>query len=300
MQAKDWHNYGNSTATTLSSDSNSSVGKIVTSAKYSDDGTQMTSQTDANGSTTTYTYNTQRTVSSQADAKGTTNYHSYFAESGRLKTNYITDVISAGYEYSCGNLVTVRRSNFLPGTTTKRTQTYSMAYDAFGNMTSISVGSRRLASYEYGAQNTGLKSMTYGNGITVGYTYDILGRITEESWEGKAKYQYVYSADGYLAKKVDVTTGVAVNYEYDSLGRLIHSYQTNGDTVNHRSEHLYDTENRLTRFSYSIPGVIDSASESFTYNTDTSDSIPTGSLTSMAKKRRIICCFQSLGSHWVD
>ena len=34
--------------------------------------------------------------------------------------------------------------------------------------------------------------------------------------------------------------------------------------------------------NYSIPGVIDSASESFTYNTDTSDSIPTGSLTSMA------------------
>ena len=79
-----------------------------------------------------------------------------------------------------------------------------------------------------------------------------------------------------------MTTGKAVNYEYDSLGRLIHSYQTNGDTVNHRSEHLYDTENRLTRFSYSIPGVIDSASESFTYNTDTSDSVPTGSLTSMA------------------
>ena len=51
-----YDNYGNSTGTTLSSDSNSSAGEIVTSAKYSDDGTQMTSQTDANGSTTTYTY----------------------------------------------------------------------------------------------------------------------------------------------------------------------------------------------------------------------------------------------------
>ena len=63
-----YDNYGNSTATTLSSDSNSSAGEIVTSAKYSDDGTQMTSQTDANGSTTKYTYNTQRTVSSQENA----------------------------------------------------------------------------------------------------------------------------------------------------------------------------------------------------------------------------------------
>ena len=109
-----------------------------------------------------------------------------------------------------------------------------MGYDSFGNMTSISVGSRKLASYDYGSQNGNLRSMTYGNGITVGYTYDILGRITEESWEGKAKYQYVYSADGYLAKKVDVTTGKAVNYEYDSLGRLIHSYQYDADGIRTR------------------------------------------------------------------
>ena len=109
-----------------------------------------------------------------------------------------------------------------------------MGYDSFGNMTSISVGSRKLASYDYGSQNGNLRSMTYGNGITIGYTYDILGRITEESWEGKAKYQYVYSADGYLAKKVDVTTGKAVNYEYDSLGRLIHSYQYDADGIRTR------------------------------------------------------------------
>ena len=241
-----YDNYGNSTATTLSSDSNSSAGKIVTSAKYSDDGTQMTSQTDANGSTTTYTYNTQRTVSSQEDAKGTTNYHSYFAESGRSKTNYIDKVISTGYEYSCGNLVTVRRSGFITLGGTKQTQYYNMGYDSFGNMTSISVGSRELASYDYGSQNGNLRSMTYGNGTKVSYTYDSLDRVTEEKWGDTLKYQYFYNAEGDLAKKLDVTTGKAVNYEYDSLDRLIHSYQTDNDVVQQRTEHLYDTENRLT------------------------------------------------------
>ena len=277
-----YDNYGNSTGTTLSSDSNSSAGKIVTSAAYSDDGTQMTSQTDASGNTTQYTYGPGRNLKTQTNRRGTKTNWVYNSSNGRPTLTYQDRIVSTSYSYSCGNLVSQTRGGYVPGNSTKQEQTYSMEYDSFGNMTSISVGSRRLASYEYGAQNTGLKSMTYGNGITVGYTYDILGRITEESWEGKAKYQYVYSADGYLAKKLDVTTGKAVNYEYDSLGRLIHSYQTNGDTVNHKSEHLYDTENRLTRFSYSIPGVIDSASESFTYNTDTSDSVPTGSLTSMA------------------
>ena len=256
--------YGNSTATTLSSDSNSSAGKIVTSAKYSDDGTQMTSQTDASGSTTTYTYNTQRTVSSQKDAKGTTNYHSYFAESGRPKTNYIDKVISAGYEYSCGNLVTVRRSGFITSGGTKQTQYYNMGYDSFGNMTSISVGSRTLASYDYGTQNGNLRSMTYGNGATVSYTYDSLDRVTEEKWGDTLKYQYFYNAEGDLAKKLDVTTGKAVNYEYDSLDRLIHSYQTDNDVVQQRTEHLYDTENRLTSQSWQLGSTL--YKESFTYS----------------------------------
>ena len=256
--------YGNSTGTTLSADSNSSAGKIVTSAKYSDDGTQMTSQTDASGSTTTYTYNTQRTVSSQADAKGTTNYHSYFAESGRPKTNYITDVISAGYEYSCGNLVAVRRSGYITSGGTKQTQYYNMGYDSFGNMTSISVGSRELASYDYGSQNGNLRSMTYGNGATVSYTYDSLDRVTEEKWGDTLKYQYFYNAEGDLAKKLDVTTGKAVNYEYDSLDRLIHSYQTDNDVVQQRTEHLYDTENRLTSQSWQLGST--PYKESFTYS----------------------------------
>ena len=256
--------YGNSTGTTLSADSNSSAGKIVTSAKYSDDGTQMTSQTDASGSTTTYTYNTQRTVSSQKDAKGTTNYHSYFAESGRPKTNYITNLISAGYEYSCGNLVTVRRSGFITSGGTKLTQYYNMGYDSFGNMTSISVGSRELASYDYGSQNGNLRSMTYGNGATASYTYDSLDRVTEEKWDDTLKYQYFYNAEGDLAKKLDVTTGKAVNYEYDSLDRLIHSYQTDNDVVQQRTEHLYDTENRLTSQSWQLGST--PYKESFTYS----------------------------------
>ena len=260
-----YDNYGNSTGTTLSSDSNSSAGKIVTSATYSDDGTQMTSQTDASGSTTTYTYNTQRTVSSQKDAKGTTNYHSYFAESGRPKTNYIDKVISAGYEYSCGNLVTVRRSGFITLGGTKQTQYYNMGYDSFGNMTSISVGSRELASYDYGSQNGNLRSMTYGNGTTVSYTYDVFDRVTEEKWGNTLKYRYFYNSEGDLAKKLDVTTGKTVNYEYDSLGRLIHSYQTDNGTIQQRTEHLYDSENRLVSQSWQLGDTL--YKEAFTYST---------------------------------
>ena len=56
-------------------------------------------------------------------------------------------------------------------------------------------------------------------------------------------------------------------YSYDTLGRLIGTGQTGG-TSELRAAYQYDTNNRLTRMSYSIPGVVDSGVESFYYNGD--------------------------------
>lgn len=44
----------------------------------------------------------------------------------------------------------------------------------------------------------------------------------------------------------------------------------------------YDSESRLKSINYSIPGVVDNATETFYYNTNTTDSISDGALTSMA------------------
>ena len=89
---------------------------------------------------------------------------------------------------------------------------------------------------------------------------------TEEKWGDTLKYQYFYNAEGDLAKKLDVPTGKAVNYEYDSLDRLIHSYQTDNDVVQQRTEHLYDTENRLTSQSWQLGNTL--YKEAFTYDSD--------------------------------
>ena len=64
-------------------------------------------------------------------------------------------------------------------------QTYSFAYDSFGNVTSMKVGTRTLASYQYGPNNGLLLSQTYGNGDIVAFTYDTLGRVKTTTYSTK-------------------------------------------------------------------------------------------------------------------
>ena len=79
----------------------------------------------------------------------------------------------------------------------------------------------------------------------------------------------------------DTAAGVTYRYNYDSIGRLIGTNQTGG-AADLRAAYGYDNESRLKSINYSIPGVVDSATETFYYNTSTTDSISDGALTSMA------------------
>ena len=83
----------------------------------------------------------------------------------------------------------INRGGYISGDSTKYSQTYSMAFDGFGNMTSVSVGSLNLATCTYGSNNKPLEKMTYGNGDSVEYTYDLLGRVTREDWSSGTTYK---------------------------------------------------------------------------------------------------------------
>ena len=275
---------GNSTASTLKSGSSTFGKTINTAATYTADGSLLTSQTNSNGYTTSYSYenqtipsSTSRRLSEVTDSFDAVTHYTYYAGTDRPQLTYQNSVISTDFNYTCGMLTSVVRGGFISGNTTKQNQTYTMGYDGFGNMTSIAVGSRTLASYKYGTQNKNLQSMAYGNGAEVSYTYDNLDRVTNEVWSSGQKYQYVYNSEGNLAKKLDSTNDKAVNYEYDSLGRLIYSYQTKDGSVIQETEHIYDTENRIKSQSWQLGST--AYSESYTY------SASDGSLSSMTTKR---------------
>ena len=238
---------------------------ISSSAEYSEDGSQLVSETNSNGQTTSYLYNDDRDLVQTTDSNGTKVVSMENSLNDRPSISYISGVVSVNYDYSNGLLSRITRGGYITGNSTKQEQYYNMSYDSFGNMTEVSVGAdaenaRVLASYSYGSNNNHLDSMTYGNGDSIEYTYDDLDRMTQETWDDGTSYLYMYNAEGALAQKIDATdqtkvdngTADAVNYQYDSLGRLIYSSSTeNGETII-LTEHLYDRQNRIDKQTYQL------------------------------------------------
>ena len=97
------------------------------------------------------------------------------------------------------------------------------------------------------------------------YSYDKFDRTTKEQYNN-VTYEYAYDASGQLAKQTS-TAGEEYNYEYDSLGRLIRSNEYNDGTFEQRTEHIYDTSNRLTKQSWYNAGGV--TTMSYAYSTTT-------------------------------
>ena len=241
---------------------------IRSSAVYSEDGSQLVSETNGNGQITSYLYNNYRDLIQTTDANGTNVVTFENVLNDRPKSSYISGKIFVGYSYDRGLLSRINRGGYIPGDSAGHDLYYNMTYDDFGNMTRVSIGGNDsapadtivLADYNYGSYNNHLASMTYGNGDSIEYTYDDLDRMTRETWDDGTSYLYMYNAEGALAQKLDATdeskvdngTADAVNYEYDSLGRLIHSSASeNGETIV-RTEHMYDRQNRIDKQTYQL------------------------------------------------
>ena len=279
---------GNTTGTILvntkaDSDVDSANKAITSTAQYTADGNYLTNQTDSSGISTNYTNDETKGLVTTSKTGDTTTHYTYEDKTDRQSSIYIGGKLSVQYIYENGNLKTIRRGSYESDTENDTNssqgihQDYNYTYDSFGNKTSVSVGNRELARYEYAPNNGNLIKTTYANGNTVELVYDVFDRVVEEKYNGTVKYRYVYNGEGDLAKKIEVQrSGLSekevnvVNYEYDSLDRLIHSSEErieDGKTTEvQRSEHIYDGENRITKQSWSVGGEA-GRSENYTYST---------------------------------
>ena len=124
------------------------------------------------------------------------------------------------YTYDGGLLQKLKRSASRNGI--NLSQTYQINSDVFGNMTSLQVGNRTLASYEYNGDFL-LTRLNYGNGQAVNYTYDELERLKTVAYPDGRTVTYRYTGDGNLhsTEESGGDSEVSRTYQYDSYGRMV-------------------------------------------------------------------------------
>jgi len=260
---------GTNTLSTLESTSNTSGKKICSSASYSADGDHVSYSEDANGISASYSYDNKNQLSSSAvqssetlsNGDVTTNYT--YDSIGRSKTTYISGKISLDYSYTDGMLTGITRGGYIPGNSTKQSQSYSFVYDEWGNTAQTRLGDdTMLASYEYAPNNGNLIKMTYGNGAYIEYEYDNLDRIVKVSYNGIERCRYSFNGDGALYK---VTEGTKSHYyNYDGIGRLVSLVTYENGTVTDYQSFGYDEHGRTSSVTEKFG--CNEVKDSYTYN----------------------------------
>ncbi len=163
--------------------------------------------------------------------------------------------LTAGYTYTNDLLTKIETGS----------STYFFSYGDFAQRSSIKIGSRMLASYEYtNDQNRYLDKLTYGNGDTVEYEYDSDGRVILETFEDGSTVSYEYDNTGALATMTDSKTGRKTTYYYDPTGRLM-KYVESSSGYSHDVEYTYDSLNNLTKLVETINGVEHTTSYTYDY-----------------------------------
>ena len=147
---------------------------------------------DGNGNKTSYTYNSLWELASvQMNVSGlkTLTSEMELADDGTS--------ISVKYIYEKGRLTTINYGDCV----------YTFTYDKWGNILTVSMGTRVLVTYDYGEEAyKGLAHIiTYGNGQSVYYTYNSLGQVVGIGYtEGAPCFKYSYGADGELETIWDI------------------------------------------------------------------------------------------------
>ena len=275
---------GNTTGTTLTGGSLT----VTTEASYQDK-TLLSSVTDARGYTTNYTYgNNISKLTGQPTSVTTPNNatvtNTYQATNGRQTGKSISGTVSLGITYNTNGRVSALTRTSSSGVSSS--QAYGFTYDAFGNMTGVTVGGNMFRSYTYGGNNGQLLAIDYPDGSGVYYMYDNLERISDLSYVPghTLGVSYSYAGNGEISRKVDTLADREYNYRYDNKGRLLsgleQDMQNTPQTVL-AYQYQYDTSDRTTKFVYrNNPSwtSLDTAKREYSYTYNNTN----GSLTSLS------------------
>ncbi|HEU5477538.1 MAG TPA: RHS repeat-associated core domain-containing protein [Gaiellaceae bacterium] len=219
----------------------------------------VTSTTDPNGHTTSFSYESQGDLASITDAMGDETTFSSDVLGER------TSMVSPRGKVSGGNPSQYTTSyqydplRRLTQTTDPLGHTSTRAYDGDGNLTSTTDGDKKKTSYTYDLDNE-LTKVTRADATTPTYGYDGDGNQTSQTDGANHITSYSYDALDRVASVTDPLNRTT-SYGYDAAGNLTSLTDPSGRTTSYG----YDAANELTAISYS-DGTTPNVSFTYTAN----------------------------------
>ena len=190
---------------------------MQTSSEYDSTGNYVTSETNEQGSTTQYAYNTNGNKTAVTDGNGNVTNYTYDTNGNVLSIKNGT----SGNDYSytgSGSVSKIAHNGF----------SYSFNYDVFYNLVSTKIGNVAITSNTYDS-NGNLAKTTYANGDYFEYTYDDYGNISVITGETGKIAEMIYNKQGLVTKAVDYSSGETSYYYYTFDGSLESEYRTSSD-----------------------------------------------------------------------
>ena len=250
----------------------------------------MTSVTNAEGNTSTTTYDRYGRVVSTSDFGGTVTEYTYDSIDRVSTTTTAGETTTFTYN-DVGNLLTVNDptgtitytyndEGYLSSVTNAKGESIYYTYDEAGLVGSITIDEQRTSygydkmgrlitvtdsegttKYTYDANGNRI-STEYPNGVVTEYGYNNTNVLISEVTKGSdgnvlASYEYTIGANGERLKCTE--SGKTVEYSYDELNRLVSEIVTIGTDV---TETLYTYDKNSNRIIVSRNG----ETTNYTYN----------------------------------
>ena len=190
---------------------------MQTSSEYDSTGNYVTSETNEQGSTTKYAYDTNGNKTAVTDGNGNVTNYTYDTNGNVLSIKNGT----SGNDYSytgSGSVSKITHNGF----------SYSFNYDVFYNLVSTKIGNVTVASHTYDS-NGNLTKTAFANGDYFEYTYDDYGNIFLITGETDKIAEMIYNKQGLVTKAVDYSSGETSYYYYTFDGSLESEYRTSSD-----------------------------------------------------------------------
>ena len=256
-------------------------GGTLLTTDYNPDGTVLDQKNGARHAIETYTYDSLARVTSTTDADGNTTSFSYDPAGNRLSVQQPggdcaapTPTGCSSYTYDADNEVT--SITYSDGTTRNVTNitydkdgnrtdmtdgsgTWKYAYDALNRLSTVTEGTNGTVSYGYDLRGD-VTSITYPDGHAVTNTYDGAGHwVSTKDWLGNTD-TFTYDANSNLVYIKDGTTGVLDHLAFNAADQLFSISDADGTTKVFSASYGRDADGLMTSDS-SQP----SASKSFAY-----------------------------------